>query len=786
MVRRGPCGPHDPGIDILIRLIEQAFKLCQGVRIEVMQMGIRKGPENQVNLAKAAPPGPELDAFSPIVHEAPIYQTGARYTPKARPCQRVRMSMDDSMISPLLAPAPTPKGMRKDVMALVHKVAGGSRVRDMLWLAPTGAIDRRARVSIAQAVEGEVSTIEAEVDAHLPAHNAKVPYRIRVRDETGFLSVAYFRGQADMLKRMWPVGQKRLFSGKVERYSGERQMLHPDHVVDPTRGEAPPVVEPVYPLTAGLHLRALHRVISQCLPLVQDQDEWLAPSTVAAYGWPRFADALRRLHQPQEPEDIVPAAPWRTRLAYDELFARQCALRLRRAQRHARLGLAIEAQGKRAQAVLAALAYKPTNAQARAFGEICADMAKPEPMLRLLQGDVGSGKTLVAALAMAHAAEAGFQSAMMAPTEILARQHGEGIVPLLASAGLRAAVLTGRDKGKDRRALMADLANGAIHAVIGTHALFQDDVAFEKLGLVVIDEQHRFGVSDRLRLVAKGQEPHVLAMSATPIPRTLALAVHGDMDISILDEKPPGRQLIRTVAMPLSRTEDLLEAIQRAGDAGERAYWVCPLIQESEAIDLAAVEDRYEALKERFGAGVELVHGRMSSSARESAMERFKSGQSFLLVATTVIEVGVNVPEATIMVIEHAERFGLAQLHQLRGRVGRGDKQGSCVLLWKPPLGETAKERLDTLRRTNDGFVIAETDYKMRGAGDILGVRQSGFPPFSFVQPEAHGGLLAQADQEARLAIDKDPDLETPRGQAVLRALTLFDCLEAGARARSG
>ncbi len=685
----------------------------------------------------------------------------------------------------LLAPAPMPRGYRKDTAELIAHVAGGPLARDILFIAPTGAIDRRNRVAIADTQEGEIATIEAEVDAHTPGRG-DAPYRIRLRDETGFLTVAYFRPRGDMMKRLWPIGQTRLVSGKVQIFSGMRQMLHPDHVVDPARGEAPPAVEPVYPLTQGLSGRQVQRFVAEALKLLTAPNEWLDSATLAARGWPHFAEALRRLHAPQEPGDVLPEAPYRTRLAYDELFIRQVALHLRRAGRRATAGRSIEASGAFEAKILAALPFAPTNAQIRATAEIIADMAIPAPMLRLLQGDVGSGKTLVAALAMARAAEAGVQSALMAPTEILARQHGETLVPLLAAAGLEAVVLTGRDKGKDRARTLQRLASGEIAAVLGTHALFQDDVTFKDLGLIVIDEQHRFGVSDRQRLVGKGAEPHVLVMSATPIPRTLALAVHGDMDVSVLDEKPPGRKPVATRALPTARMDDVIDAIERAAADGDRAYWVCPIIEESELTDLAAVEDRYELLHQRFGDKVELVHGRLSAADRERAMERFKSGASFLLVATTVIEVGVNVPEATIMVIEHAERFGLAQLHQLRGRVGRGDRPATCLLLWRPPLSEGAKERLDALRRTDDGFAIAELDYKMRGAGDILGVRQSGFPDFRFVSPEAHGDMLPVADREARLAIQRDPTLETPRGKAIAYALKLFGVDDGAERARSG
>ncbi len=690
-----------------------------------------------------------------------------------------------SLSDVLLAPAKAPKGARKETAELIAKVAGGMLVRDLVLLPPHSAIDRRNRVPIDQADDGEIATIEAEVDAHMPGYK-NLPYRIRLRDETGFLTVTYFRGHEDMLKRMWPVGQTRLVSGKVTFYDGMRQMQHPDYVVDPAKGEAPPPVEPVYPLTQGLPGRTLQRTIQAALDTVPEVPEWLEPSTVKAHDWPDFRTALEHIHRPASPDDVLPEGPFRTRLAYDELFARQCALRLRRVHRRKSEGRSVVGDGSIVAKMLGSLGYKPTGAQTRSVGEIFADMAEPAPMLRLLQGDVGSGKTLVAALAMARAAEAGLQSAMMAPTDLLARQHGATLAPLLEAAGISMTVLTGRDKGKERKAILEKLASGELSVVVGTHALFQDEVAFHDLGLIVIDEQHRFGVSDRMRMVAKGYAPHVLVMSATPIPRTLALSIHGDMDLSVLDEKPPGRQPIKTATMPSSRMDEVIEAVGAARKRGERAYWVCPLIEESEAIDLAAVEDRFEQMKTYFGKGVEVVHGKIPPAAREAAMERFRSGESFLLVATTVIEVGVNVPEATIMVIEHAERFGLAQLHQLRGRVGRGDKQGSCVLLWKPPLSEHAKQRLDAFRRTDDGFAISELDYKMRGAGDVLGTQQSGLPPLRLVSPIAHSDMLGAADKEARLAVERDPELTSERGQAIRLVLTLFGYADAAELARSG
>ncbi len=693
------------------------------------------------------------------------------------------------VLDAMLTPARPPKGARRDTVDLIVKVAGGPLVRDLVFLPPHNAIDRRLRVPIGETRDGDIATIEAEVDAHTPAvriGQKTLPHRVRVRDETGFLTIAYFRGAREMLERMWPVGQTRLISGKISFHDGMRQMLHPDHVVDPAKGEAPPTVEPIYPLTQNLPGRTLARAILGALDSVPEAPEWLEPSTVKAHDWPDFRTALEHLHRPTAPEDVALESPFRTRLAYDELFARQCALRLRRAHRRKEPGRSVVGDERFTANMIATLPYKLTGAQQRSVHEVYADMAEPAPMLRLLQGDVGSGKTLVAALAMARAAEAGLQSALMAPTDLLARQHGATLAPLLEAAGVKMAVLTGRDKAGQRRAILDGMATGDVSVVVGTHALFQEEVIFHDLGLIVIDEQHRFGVSDRMRMVSKGFAPHVLVMSATPIPRTLALSIHGDMDLSVLDEKPPGRQPIATAAMPTSRIAEVIDAVGAARKRGERAYWVCPLIEESEAIDLPAVLDRHRELQARFGKGVELVHGDMPPVQREAAMDRFRSGESFLLVATTVIEVGVNVPEATIMVIEQAERFGLAQLHQLRGRVGRGDKQGSCVLLWKPPLGEAAKTRLDAIRRHDDGFAIAEIDFKLRGAGDMLGTQQSGLPPFRLVSPEAHAGMLGAADKEARLAVERDVDMKGERGEAIRLALALFGYAEAAELARSG
>jgi ATP-dependent DNA helicase RecG len=396
-------------------------------------------------------------------------------------------------------------------------------------------------------------------------------------------------------------------------------------------------------------------------------------------------------------------------------------------------------------------------------------------MMRLLQGDVGSGKTAVALLAMASAAEAGRQSALMAPTEILARQHFDRIAPLAEAAGLRTALLTGRERGAERRGILADLEAGLIHILVGTHALFQDDVAFTDLGLAVVDEQHRFGVHQRLALGAKGDGVDVLVMTATPIPRTLALTYFGDMDVSVLREKPAGRQPIATRIVSTDRLDEVTGAIGRAIAAGDLVYWVCPLVAESENVDLAAAEDRFAALKEAFGDQVGLVHGRMAGRDKDAAMESFASGRTRILVSTTVIEVGVDVPQASVMVIEHAERFGLAQLHQLRGRVGRGTKASTCLLVYKGPLGPLARSRLEMMRQTEDGFEIAEADLRLRGEGEILGTRQSGLPGFRLADLDRDDDLLAAARDDARLLIERDPGLASERGQALRLLLYLFE-----------
>jgi ATP-dependent DNA helicase RecG len=540
-------------------------------------------------------------------------------------------------------------------------------------------------------------------------------------------------------------------------------------------------------MVAGLSNRVITKAIKAALTRVKDLPEWLDPAWARHQGAPPFATALREIHTPMQPHDLDPNAPAIARLAYDELLASQLALNLMRAREHGLRGRALRGDGRLREKILRALPFALTAAQTRCLDEIAADLAAPKRMVRLLQGDVGAGKTIVALLAMAAAVEAGAQAALMAPTEILVRQHEERIGPLAKVAGLRFGVLTGRDKGAARAETLAALQSGEIDILLGTHALLEDEILFKDLGLVVVDEQHRFGVHQRLVLAAKGRQPaDLLVMTATPIPRTLTLALYGDMEVSRLDMKPPGRKPVRTVLVAADRTEEVIAHLAKAIAGGARAYWVCPLVEESEFVDLAAAEERAALLQARFPGHAGLVHGRMKAAEKARVMSAFAGGMFSILVATTVIEVGVDVPDATIMIVEQAERFGLAQLHQLRGRVGRGRADSTCLLLYRAPLGETAQARLKILRETEDGFRIAEEDLRLRGAGDLLGARQSGVPDFCFAQLEAHGELLATARDDAKLVLTQDPGLVSARGKALRTLLYLFGRDEAVRLLRAG
>ncbi len=685
--------------------------------------------------------------------------------------------MRPEILFPLFAPVTSLPGIGSRLEKAVETLAG-PRVVDLCWHLPSGLIDRRFSPRIADAPDGVVATLTLRVEEHRPPPRGRnrVPYRVLCSDETGFMTLVFFHAKGDYLLKTLPIGEIRVVSGRVEHYDGQVQMTHPDHIVPLPRLAEIQTIEPVYPLTAGLTLKPLSRAIKAALERVPELDEWLDSALAKREAWSDWRQSLLKAHAPEALEDLEPNTPARRRLAYDELLANQLALCMVRHHTTRKAGRQITGDGHLRAKALAAFGHDLTGAQKAALDDLLADLTAPYRMLRLLQGDVGSGKTIVALLAMLVAIEAGGQAALLAPTEVLARQHAATLSSLAEAAGVRLALLTGRDKGKGRQQILGDLAAGRIDILVGTHALIQEDVVFKDLVLAVIDEQHRFGVHQRMILTSKGVGAvDVLVMTATPIPRTLSLTVYGDMDVSRITEKPPGRTPIDTRTVPLSRLDEVIPALQRALAAGSRVYWVCPMVEESEDTDLAAATARYRALADLFGDKVGLVHGQMKAAERDKGMEDFASGRTSILVATTVIEVGVDVPEATIMVIEHAERFGLAQLHQLRGRVGRGKTASACLLLYDTPLGETARSRLTILRETDDGFRIAEEDLKLRGAGEVLGTRQSGLPTFRLADLEAHADLLPVARDDAMLILSKDPDLKTPRGQALRVLLYLFE-----------
>ena len=675
---------------------------------------------------------------------------------------------------PLFADLETLEGVGPKT-AQAFAALGVTKPKDLLYLLPHAAIDRSRKPSIRDVVPPCTVTVEVDVGAHVPPRQRGKPYRVMVRDAATEFQLVFFHARGDYLQKLLPTGQRRLISGKLEIFDSIAQIVHPDHVLRLDEAKDLPLWEPVYPLGAGLGQRALAKAAEGALARAPDLPEWIDGPLLAREGWPGWQAALRAAHAPEGAADLAMTAPARQRLAYDELFAHQLTLSLARSQLRRAKGQVTRGTGALQAKVLQSLPYAPTAAQIRAVGEIALDMESPLRMNRLLQGDVGAGKTLVGLLSLLIAVEAGGQGVMMAPTEILARQHYEGLAPFAAAAGVRLEILTGRDKGGERAAKLAALAQGEIGILVGTHAVFQKDVVFQDLRLAIVDEQHRFGVAQRMELGAKGEMADVLVMTATPIPRSLALASYGDMDVSVLDEKPAGRKPIKTVLVSTTRLDEVVGHMARAVAEGRQAYWVCPLVEDSEVLDYASAEARFASLRAALGDCVGLVHGQMAPADKDAAMARFVAGETKVLVATTVIEVGVNVPNASIMVIERAEIFGLAQLHQLRGRVGRGSAASTCLLMYQAPLSETGERRLTVLRDTEDGFRIAEEDLAMRGAGDLIGTAQSGLPRFRVADLERQAGLMAIAQTDARRLLADDPTLDSPRGRAARHLLWLLD-----------
>jgi len=678
-----------------------------------------------------------------------------------------------AILNPLFAPVTALKGVGPRLGKLFETLCGPSVV-DLLWHLPVDIIDRSYRPSVADALPGRIATLTVSVEAHQVPHNPRMPYRVRCRDDSGALFLVFFHVKDDYLERILPVGATRVVSGRVEHFNNQVQITHPDHILDPEAPGEMKLIEPVYHLTAGLSLRVAQKAVDAALARAPELPEWCDAEYRRRKAWPSWHEAILAAHAPASASDLLPGTAPRARLAYDELLANQLAIALMKAHAARLPGRAVKVAGKLRDELIQSLPFKLTGAQLRALSEIGGDMAASHRMLRLLQGDVGSGKTVVALIAMLDAVEAGGQAALMAPTEILARQHFATLTSLAKDLDVKIALLTGREKGRVRDEILSNLESGETGIAIGTHALFQEGVAFQDLRLAVIDEQHRFGVEQRIALSEKGRGVDILVMTATPIPRTLEMTAYGDLDSSRLDEKPAGRPKIVTRIVPAERYGEVVDGIKRALAKGDKIYWICPLIEESEDSDLAAAEERFAELKKLFGARVGLVHGRMKGPERDNAMAEFAGGSVDLLVATTVIEVGVDVREATIMVVEHAERFGLAQLHQLRGRIGRGDRPSSCLLLYTPPLGATAKARLSILRESDDGFRIAEEDLRLRGAGELLGTRQSGLEEFRLADPAFHLDLLAAARDDSRLVLARDPELETARGFALRTLLYLF------------
>ncbi|SMQ65307.1 ATP-dependent DNA helicase RecG [Devosia lucknowensis] len=684
-------------------------------------------------------------------------------------------------LQPLFASLHAIKGVGDKLAALLTRFFGAPEgqeaiVLDVLMHMPSGVVDRRRQVGIAEAYLNQVVTLRLHIDRHQPPPRGKphIPHRVFAHDETGDINLVFFRAQGGWVEKALPVGEERFVSGQIGFFNGEKQITHPDYIVEPDRFATLPLVEPVYPLTNGLSSKALAKLVRQAVDTVPELPEWIGPETMAIRKWPSFQTAMRNVHLPENPDEGQLWSPARQRLAYDEYLAGQITLQLVRSTMVAAKGVARQFAGELPAKVSALLAFSLTEGQKHALEEIFVDLRATDRMSRLLQGDVGSGKTVVALMAMAAMAESGAQSTLMAPTELLASQHFRTIQPICEAAGLTCALLTGKMPAAERRAILAGLADGSISIAVGTHALFQSDIEFKDLGLTVVDEQHRFGVHQRLALSDKGRHTDLLVMTATPIPRTLVLTHFGDMAVSVLREKPRGRQPIDTAVLSIGDYDRVIARLQSRLAEGAQAYWVCPLVEESETLEVVSAEDRFAELQKIFGNKVALVHGRMSAAAKQDVMGRFKANEIKLLVATTVIEVGVDVPNASIMIIEHAERFGLAQLHQLRGRVGRGTQRSACLLLYKDPLSETAKARLETIKSTEDGFLIAERDLELRGQGDVLGTRQSGMPGYRLAVPDVHRHLLEFAHDDAKALMQRNPGLTGEEGEAARTLLYLF------------
>ena len=653
---------------------------------------------------------------------------------------------------------------------------GISSVQDVLFHLPSRYQDRTRVLAIGTLRPGDQAVIEAKVELADIKFGRRRSLLVRVADGTGSLTLRFFHfsgAQKASLVR----GVKLRCFGEVRSGPSSLEMIHPEYqrIDAEQESEVEESLTPIYPTTEGMHQLSWRGMTDQALQLLEQETnglhEWLPQELLSKMQLTELGAAVRFLHRPPPDADqdllLTGKHPAQKRLAFEELLAHQLGLRKLRSQLRKTKAPLLQGSGQLVQTLLQQLPFQLTSAQQRVTQEISNDINQPHPMMRLIQGDVGSGKTVVAALAALQAVEAGFQVAIMAPTELLAEQHMLNLHGWLQPLNVEVAWLTSRHKGKSRQETLATIADGTAQVIVGTHALFQDDVSYNRLGLVIIDEQHRFGVHQRMALRDKGAGgqlvPHQLIMTATPIPRTLAMTAYADLDLSIIDELPPGRKPVTTVVLPNSRRSEVVQRVESACQEGRQAYWVCTLIEESEALQCQAAEDSAAELEQALpDLKVGLVHGRLKAADKESIMANFKQGKLDLLVATTVIEVGVDVPNASLMVIENPERLGLAQLHQLRGRIGRGSAESHCVLMYHSPISENARERLGIMRETNDGFVIAQKDLELRGPGEVLGTRQTGEMQFRIADVMRDQPLLPQVQQAAELILQNYPESVEP------------------------
>ena len=676
----------------------------------------------------------------------------------------------------LFAPLITLPGVGDKLYGILKKKIG-DHIIDLIRHLPVDVIDRSKRPAISRIENGSIVTIEVTVTRHdKPPRNVRRPMKVFAENETGQIEIVFFHAKTDYVEKLLPIGATRLISGRAEWFKNTVQMAHPDHIIDPARIADIPTYEAVYPLTAGLTPKVMARSMRNALERLSPLDEWIPKDIITRFNWPVWDKAMQNVHNPVKAYDLMPGSPDRARLAYDELLANQLALALVRQSSTREKGRCYAGAGQLRQKLMNTLPFSLTGAQDRVIREVLTDQHKEDRMLRLIQGDVGAGKTLVALMAMLNVVETGAQAALLAPTEILARQHHTTLSNFLEPLGIKPTLLIRKLKTAERRDAEDAISNGPAKIIIGTQALLSDRVDYQNLGLAIVDEQHRFGVRQRIILGEKGDHVDVLVMTATPIPRTLAMTAYGDLSSSQIDEKPAGRKLITTTSLPIARTDDVIARLRDAIADGKRAYWICPLVDESDVLDIQAAEERHVILKNALpDANAQLVHGKMDANKRDTAMEAFRSGESRLLVATTVVEVGVDVPEASIMIIEHAERFGLSQMHQLRGRVGRGHESSSCLLMFKGPLNAIAEARLNIMKESNDGFKIAEEDLRLRGPGEVLGKRQSGDPEFILADLAYHDDLLMMAREQAEDILKRNPKLEDEEGWRLKTLLALFE-----------